>query len=270
MKENSIVSDYMSIESTLSGVVHNGGCPLAPTSMLNRRNSAPPGEAAPTSAEAVQPSKRAGAPATDKSVSGRPRKRLWREEKAEDARAAIFAAAAEVVGRHGYADASIERIAEQAGIAKGTFYLYFGSRQELFDALLPHVGQHMLDFIAERIRGSADVMQMEERGFRAFFAFMERNPGFFRILNEAEVAAPQGHKTHFRRSADHYSESLARGIAAGTIRRYTREELETVVYMLMAARSFLYLRFVKAEPGARTLPESVVQTYLKFVRDGLG
>lgn len=199
----------------------------------------------------------------------RPRKRLSRAERAEGARQTIFEAAEKVVGRHGYADASINRITEAAGIAQGTFYLYFESRQALFDELLPHVGQDMLHFIRDRVTGAKDVYDLEERGFRAFFAYLKDNPGFFRILNEAEIASPAAFRKHFKLLTQHYVDSLRRALNAGEIRRYGEDELETIAYMFMAARSYLYLRYVKGRARVRSLPEPVIQTYMKMVRDGL-
>lgn len=199
----------------------------------------------------------------------RPRKRQTLEERTPAARNEIFSAAAKVVGECGYADASVARITASAGIAQGTFYLYFASRQALLDELLPHVGQDMLEFIGMRIAGSADVFEMEERGFRAFFEYLRHNPGFFRILNEAEAAAPVAFQKHFKLLSKHYVTSLARGVKSGHIRTFGREELETLVYMFMAARGYLYLRYVKNHASGRKLPESVVQTYMKFVRNGL-
>lgn len=199
----------------------------------------------------------------------RSRKRLSREERAAGARQTIFEAAAKVVGVHGYADASINRITEAAGIAQGTFYLYFESRQALFDELLPHVGKDMLHFIRDRVTGARDVYDLEERGFRAFFEYLKGNPGFFRILNEAEVASPAAFQKHFRLLTEHYVDSLRRALKAGEIRNYGESELETIAYMFMAARSYLYLRYVKGKARARSLPESVIRTYMKMVRDGL-
>ena len=43
----------------------------------------------------------------------------------------IFDAATKVVGEYGYAEASVARITEQAGVAQGTFYNHFENRQEL-------------------------------------------------------------------------------------------------------------------------------------------
>jgi AcrR family transcriptional regulator len=48
----------------------------------------------------------------------------------------ILEAAKEVFAEAGYHEASINAIIEHAGIARGTFYLYFESKAAVFDALL--------------------------------------------------------------------------------------------------------------------------------------
>src|SRR5215210_140777 len=100
------------------------------------------------------------------------------EERTEEIRNKIFAAAATVVGRYGYADASISRITEEAGVAQGTFYLYFESRQHMFDQLLPHVGAEMVAYIGQKVAGAKTFLEVEERGFRAFFDYLRTTPGF--------------------------------------------------------------------------------------------
>jgi AcrR family transcriptional regulator len=224
-----------------------------------------------TSSRKTAPSRSAVAPAKSAppEASGGRQKRLSRQELAPSARRAIFEAAAKVVGEYGYADASIAHITEAAGIAQGTFYLYFSSRQELLDELLPHVGQDMVRFLRDRVAGAKDVYDAEERGFRAFFDFLKEYPGFFRVLNEAEGAAPVAHQKHFKVMSDHYVESLKRGVKGGQIRRFRTDELEAVAYIFMAARSYLYMRYVKNESGGGSAPEEVVQAYMKIVRGGL-
>ncbi|QGZ93760.1 TetR/AcrR family transcriptional regulator [Terricaulis silvestris] len=196
----------------------------------------------------------------------RPAPKPTREEKAELLRETIFRAAADIVGELGYAEASIARITEQAGIAQGTFYLYFESRQALFDELLPHVGQDLVRYIHERVQGLKTYLAIEEEGFRAFFDFCRRNTGFVRVLNEAEMAAPAAHRAHFKIVLESYARSLRRSIAAGEIRKFSAKEVEALAYALMGARSYLYLGYIKYGDGNKKLPEDVVQTYLKLVR----
>lgn len=195
-------------------------------------------------------------------------RRSTREERAESLKQKIFEAAAKVVGDYGYAEASIGRITDEAGIAQGTFYLYFESRQALFDVLLPHVGEDMVSYIGKNVSGSLTFLEVEERGFRAFFEYLRLNPGFFRVLNEAEVAAPVAHAAHMKLLTDRYIKSLGRSLKNGEIKNYKYEELETLAYLLQAARSYLYLCHIKGK-SRKKLPDWVVETYMKVVRSGI-
>lgn len=199
--------------------------------------------------------------------SRRPRKS--RAERTRDVREAIFRAAARVIGEYGYAESSVNRITELAGIAQGTFYLYFESRQALFDELLAHEGRDLLLAMREAVKGAKNFYEVEERGYRAFFAYMRAHPWMFRVLKEAEVAAPQAHRRYLSLMIGYYTASLKRSVATGEIRRYRDSELEALAHMLTAARTAVYRRFVKsARVPARTV-EMAVGTYMKLVTGGI-
>ncbi len=237
-----------------------------------RRKAAKAGPSQPLADAGGKP--RPGAAAQAPSVAaeeagGARRRRRTRAELAGEAREKIFQAAAAVVGEHGYADASISKITDRAGIAQGTFYLYFDSRQALFDELLPHVGQELVGFIGKAVRNAVDIFDVEERGFRAFFEFLRRRPGFFRILNEAETWAPLAHSKHLMLLNEHYVASLQRSVARGEIRRFEPRELEVLSYVFMGARSYLYLRFLKDSKDGTKLPAWATEAYMKLVRGGL-
>jgi AcrR family transcriptional regulator len=50
---------------------------------------------------------------------------------------------------HGYAGASIEQIAQDADVARGTFYLYFRDKEALFEALIDRVMDPLLAAVKE-------------------------------------------------------------------------------------------------------------------------
>lgn len=75
--------------------------------------------------------------------------RLTREESRALTRAKLLASAREVMAREGYENASVDRIAEEAGFSKGAFYSNFGSKEDIFLELLEG---HSLQDVAE-IRG---------------------------------------------------------------------------------------------------------------------
>lgn len=47
---------------------------------------------------------------------------------------ALLEATRRVIGRHGFQGATIDRVAEEAGVAKGTIYLYFANKEDLLHA----------------------------------------------------------------------------------------------------------------------------------------
>jgi TetR/AcrR family transcriptional regulator, regulator of autoinduction and epiphytic fitness len=63
---------------------------------------------------------------------------------AESRRAAILDAALRVFGQYGYRRTSMDDIAREAEIGKGTIYLTFASKEEVFQALSQRLAQRML------------------------------------------------------------------------------------------------------------------------------
>jgi AcrR family transcriptional regulator len=63
---------------------------------------------------------------------------------AEARRAEILDAALHMFGQYGYRRTSMDDIAHQAGIGKGTIYLSFASKDEVFQALAQRLAQQML------------------------------------------------------------------------------------------------------------------------------
>jgi len=180
----------------------------------------------------------------------------------------IFDAATKVVGKYGYAEASVARITEQAGVAQGTFYNHFENRQELLDALLPKIGIDMVRFIRART-GTAQAARQEIERFSAFFDFIREVPEFLRILNEAEFFAPSGYQKHLDNISTAYVRILRRARLAGAIDDYSDEEFEAIVHMFMGARGYLSRRYSYSPGGVTAVPEHVISAYTKLVTRGL-
>jgi AcrR family transcriptional regulator len=203
------------------------------------------------------------------STAGNPKPKLSRAERNDEVKRRLFDAAAKIVGRLGYAEASVARITELAQVAQGTFYNHFENRQELLDQLLPTIGLQMIAFIQERTNAAASGAEKETERFRAFFEFLRVVPEFLRILNEAEVFAPRGYQRHLHNIATAYVRSLKRGRNAGDVDDYTDQELEVIVHILMGARGYLCRRYAYTEGSAHAVPEYVISAYEKLLGSGL-
>ncbi|SFC10329.1 DNA-binding transcriptional regulator, AcrR family [Bosea sp. CRIB-10] len=206
---------------------------------------------------------------TSKAATANRPAKLTRSEKNDDVKRRLFEAAAKMVGRHGYADASVARITDAAGVAQGTFYNHFENRQELLDQLLPVIGQQMVAFIRMRIDKADSEFGKEVTRFRAFFDFLKETPEFLRILNEAEVFAPTGYRHHLDNISTAYVRLLKRARRPGQVGDYTDEELEVIVHVLMGARGYLSRRYAYGEDGPQAVPQHVFSAYEKLISSGL-
>ena len=188
-----------------------------------------------------------------------------RAERNQAVRQRLFDAAAKIVGLRGYAEASVARITAEAGVAQGTFYNHFASRQALLDSLLPELGQQMAHAIQSRTALVHPEEQRELARFQAFFDYLSESPGFLRILNEAEFAAPEAFRRHIANIAGPYHRILIRARDRGELGAYSYAELEVVVHMLMGARSYLGQRFGPEQSAGGP----VMSAYARLLAGGL-
>jgi AcrR family transcriptional regulator len=132
----------------------------------------------------------------------------WRRRK--DARPQeILEAALKVFAEKGFAAARLEEIAQRAGVAKGTIYLYFPSKEAVFTALVKET-------IGARVSAFADVVRGYEGPSATLLAQLLRTIGFFLrssdyVVIPKIVIAEAGNFPHLARM---YREEVAeRGIA---------------------------------------------------------
>lgn len=190
-------------------------------------------------------------------------------EACTDTRTRILEAAARRMHRDGYPGTTVSGICSEAGIAVGTFYGHFGSRREMFDALIDHVRRRMQAAVHAATAGSRDVLELEHRSFDAFFEHLRANPWFTRIETAAAVWAPQTYIRHFREIAADWVAALRSFRGRGELRIYEDRELEVLAWILMTARHHLATRFLLDGEDIRELPADVRAAWFDFVGSGL-
>jgi AcrR family transcriptional regulator len=101
--------------------------------------------------------------------------------KADERRGVILDAAAETFAERGYLGASIDRIAQAAGISPPVIYRHFGSKKDLYVELLQASGTALLE-ATTREEGYESVEELLRENIRAFFHFVEEHPAAWRLL----------------------------------------------------------------------------------------
>lgn len=142
----------------------------------------------------------------------------WRGER----RVRLLDAAARVFSRVSYDQASMDEIAQEAGVGKPTLYRYFPSKDELFAAVFVEV----LDALDRRLARVLD----RERGVAAQIRglVLALIPTFRdhlvtgRMLDEGAAAIDRSNRRVFRdrraRVAEFLAHAIERGIAEGEVR----------------------------------------------------
>lgn len=104
------------------------------------------------------------------------------QEKVQELRMqSIREALGRVVARHGLAGATMAAIAAEAGIAKGTLYLYFESREKLIEKTADHalegLNRQVAAALAEPVGFDAQLASL----IHAVLGFFDANSAFFRL-----------------------------------------------------------------------------------------
>ena len=107
-------------------------------------------------------------------------------------RVRLFEAAARVFARVGYAEASAEAIARDAGMSKATFYEHFSNKEECIIALFDRAAEIVLAAMAEAAQAAGtDPVERMRAGTRAFL--LRENPEAAQaIADRLETARRQG------------------------------------------------------------------------------
>jgi AcrR family transcriptional regulator len=188
------------------------------------------------------------------------KQRQSRAEQVEQNRGAVLAAARRVFLAKGYAGATVEAIADEAGFSKGVVYSQFGGKADMFLALL---NSRIDERAAENERIAAELAG--EEGMAALLANFERDSrtetGWSRVLLEFRTVALRDRELNRRYAEAHERTLIA---LAGLIERlHARAGLEpavstrTMAEFVLAIGAGLTLERA-ADPGALPTVELTV------------
>jgi AcrR family transcriptional regulator len=179
----------------------------------------------------------------------------------------ILTAALEEFGERGFSEASIVGITRRAKVALGTFYTYFDSKEEVFQALVRDMSAQVRDYVAPALGEATDGLDRERRALAAFLRFAGDHKQVYRIIDEAEFVDPQGFRTHYETTAARIADRLAEAADRGELRKDESPFAhEVVAWALMGANVFLGLRFAV---WSERDPDEVAAITSRLLRHGL-
>jgi TetR/AcrR family fatty acid metabolism transcriptional regulator len=169
-----------------------------------------------------------------------------KRSKKKDKRAALLTAAIDVFGKKGYVKANISDVAEAAGVASGTVYLYFKNK----DDLLLQAMQQMMDINLKQIKKQlAGTKLAVDKLFMFFYYHVEvftHNPSMARFLMVELRQSDEFYKRYPTYNPYHdYKETvlelITKSIQEGTTKAYNPE---TLAYLILGAMDTVVTQWV--------------------------
>ncbi len=115
-----------------------------------------------------------------------------KEREKEQRKEEIVAAAQKVFFEKGLQLATVDEIAESAELSKGTIYLYYKSKEDLYLAVLTKGMQLMQDMFKERLQNEPETLKAILSLVDAYVEFFREHRNFFRMFQFLQ--SPQFHK----------------------------------------------------------------------------
>src|SRR6476619_2084871 len=129
----------------------------------------------------------------------------------------ILDAARDEFGERGFSDSSIVGITQRAGVALGTFYTYFDSKEALFQALVRDMSAQVRDNVGPALAQGKDALDRERRALEAFLRFAREHRDIYRIIDQSEFVQPAVYREHYETTASRIAQRLVEARGKGEI-----------------------------------------------------
>jgi len=159
----------------------------------------------------------------------------------------ILSAACLLFSQRDFHTVSVDDVARQADIAKGTLYNYFESKEALYLAIIETRMEHLISLLHQRLSERHDPLEDLRRFLIHLYRFMTKYPDFFIVWKKEEGTERLARKSRGRRMHDELVAMLhtilCRGVEEGVFRPVPRDLLTGLLLGIVDAAVYrtLYL-----------------------------
>lgn len=186
-----------------------------------------------------------------------------REKKKKQTRSAILKAAQHLFSKKGYDNTSIDELAKQAGIGKGTIYSYFQAKSEIFLAFCEEQFQFVYQELIDKSDPDAPLIKQLMTIFMGEFQFVSRDKEFGRILMRETIFPKDLTDDRSREIDNKYIDLLVPILKKAQLRRELRTDLELI--LVTGHLYALYIMTISAWYMGRLLSEEDVAQAMEML-----
>ncbi len=169
----------------------------------------------------------------------------------------ILDAAANLFSQKSYHDVTMDQIASYVGVAKGTLYLYFNSKEKLYLEILEDTYGEIESILEKEIAKDDPAPKKLRKVLRLIFQFYFQHMDVLRILSRDETHLIREHfefTEHWRhRRVKLYQKILEKGIKEGSFRPANTKLTAQIIFGLVGSVTFFY----KSDKNAGEIAEEV-------------
>ena len=178
----------------------------------------------------------------------------------------IVSAAAQEFYEKGYHNASINDITRRAGVASGTFYVYFESKYDLYKFLLLQCSHMIRKYLNQATKDCKSRREAEEVGLREWLKFVQQNRYMYHVIWESLYIDKQLFVDYYT----NFSSAYIRGINIAKERGEIRPEIDsaTLAWTLMGASNFLGLNWGLFTDQTTDF-QQVVSSFMQILNGGI-
>ena len=188
---------------------------------------------------------------------------------ADAARAAILAAAVDLIAERGMAETSVAMIAEDAGVSKSAGFYHFGDKAGLLETLESHHAAAYANALNDKLDGAEDELEALIFTFRSYFDFLALDPRIVRTMTRLYLEQVPSSE-ELRRLRTRVTHICERAQARGIMRRDV-DPLVIIVTGFSLIEHWFLLRYLFEDPATDRLvtDEDFYQGVLRMLFGGL-
>ena len=209
-------------------------------------------------------------------MSRNPKVTTARRLSREDKRRRIIDAAVEVFAEKGFFGAKVSEVAEAAGVADGTIYLYFKSKDEILISLFEEKMDEIIRGLTELLAALDDPETKMRRYIRAHLQLVAEQPHLMQVLTVELRQSARFIKEYWPQGFKKYLSIIGAILEEGQAKGVFRKDLDPVVFRraLFGAIDELSLEWILrhqhgAEVPSHSEPDLIADQIADFILRGL-
>ncbi|QMS84190.1 TetR/AcrR family transcriptional regulator [Candidatus Xianfuyuplasma coldseepsis] len=168
--------------------------------------------------------------------------------------------------KQGYFNTTITDITQKAGIAAGTFYLYFPNKLSLYKYILMEFQHEIRQQIAIKVSAVEGRFEKEKAGIKTFIRYALQNPHAYNIIWESLYIDKQLFIDYYDGFAKRYERGLKQSIKDGEMHDVNTE---LVSYIFMGVSNFVGLKILLNLGNNNDDVDAIVDEVMDIIRTGI-